>query len=160
MKSQMTIGKKLYLSCGAALMLTLAVSVLSLQGFNSLGDEMNRMVKVTARKLYLASEISDAQSDMIAAERGMLARAYMKDMATVTKYSQEYGESATKAEKRIDEFIPLTETVEGRQTVTEIKEKIEKAVQLHLDLYRQTSAGNREAATAILKDEVMPRLVA
>ncbi len=74
MKSQMTIGKKLLLSFGAALGLTLAVSALALEGLTSLGAGMEKVINVNARALYLATDINGEQSDLVAAERGILAR--------------------------------------------------------------------------------------
>jgi methyl-accepting chemotaxis protein/methyl-accepting chemotaxis protein-1 (serine sensor receptor) len=159
MTSQMTIGKKLFLSFGAALALTLAVCALALYGFSSLGADMNKVVNVNARKLYLATDINGLQSDMVAAERGIIARGFMKDKATVEKYNQGFGESVTKANKEVDEFTSLVETDDARQMIGEIKSDIETAVQSHQELYREASADRIEAAAAVLKDKAMPLLL-
>ena len=44
---------------------------------------MNKVVKVNARKVFLATDINENLWTMIAAERGIIARAFMKDKATM-----------------------------------------------------------------------------
>jgi methyl-accepting chemotaxis protein len=159
MKSQMTIGKRLFLSFGVALALTLAVSVLALQGFSSLDARMNKVIKVNAKKVFLATDIRANQWGMVASERGIIARAFMKDKATMEKYNQDFGQSVAKVNKEVDEFTPLIETAEARQLMVEIKSTVDKAGQFHADLYREASAEKIEAAAAILKDKAMPLLL-
>jgi hypothetical protein len=50
MASQMTIGKKLFGSFGACLVLTLVVGGTSLWLISSLGNSLNKLAHVTARK--------------------------------------------------------------------------------------------------------------
>ncbi len=90
MKSQMTIGKKLFLSFSAALALTLLVGIVSLLSIDSLGTATGNLIKVNSRRLYLAGEVNTITSDIQAEERGILARYYMKDQATMDKYSQAF----------------------------------------------------------------------
>src|ERR1035441_62482 len=89
MQRQMTIGRKLFLSFGAALVLTLAVSFLALNDIGNLGGMADRLVKVSARKQALSGDINTRMADILAAERGILLRAYMKDKATMEQYRSE-----------------------------------------------------------------------
>ncbi|MGJ5816409.1 methyl-accepting chemotaxis protein [Paludibaculum fermentans] len=155
----MTIGKKLLLSFGVALALTLAVSALALQGFSALGADLEKVVRVNSRKVYLAADINARQADMIAAERGIIARAFMKDKATMERYNQEYAESVAAINTEIAEFLPLIETAEARQMIGEIKSGLEQAAGLHAELYREASSDRIEVAAAILKDKAMPVLL-
>jgi len=75
------------------------VSALALQGLTALGADLDKVVKVNARKVFLATDIKAIQSDMVAAERGIIVRAFMKDKATMERYNQEYAESVAKAKK-------------------------------------------------------------
>jgi len=75
----MTIGKKLFLSLGAALALTLAVSCLALWGVNTLNADLNKVVKVEALKRYLASDMNTIMSDFMAEDRGILVGTLLKD---------------------------------------------------------------------------------
>lgn len=49
MRKQMTISNKLFLSFGAALFLTLAVSFIAINGIGDLGALNDKLVKVTAQ---------------------------------------------------------------------------------------------------------------
>lgn len=155
----MTVGRKLFLSFAAALVLSFAVSALALQSNRVLEASVKKVVNVNARKVYLATDIKSIQSDMVGAERGILARAFMKDKATMARYNQEYAESVAAANKDIAEFIPLIETAEARQMIREIKSAVEEAAGLHTELYREASSDRTEAAADILKEKAMPLLL-
>jgi len=90
MASQMTIGKKLFVSFGAALALTLVLGGTSMWLISSLGASLNKTTNVEARKQALATEIDMGESDMLAAERGILLRAMLKDSALVAQYNQDF----------------------------------------------------------------------
>lgn len=155
----MTIGRKLFLSYAAALLLTLLVSALALQGNHSLETALTKVVNVNARKVFLATDIKATQSDLVGAERGIIARAFMKDTATMERYNQQFAQSMVKANGELAEFITLIETAEARQLTGEIQSALEQAKGLHADLYREANAGRMEEAAAVLKDKSMPLLL-
>jgi methyl-accepting chemotaxis protein/methyl-accepting chemotaxis protein-1 (serine sensor receptor) len=159
MKSQMTIGKKLFLSFGAALALTLVVSLFALQSIGSLGGSLDKAIKVNARKRYLASDMSTVMSDLTAGERGIIARSYMKDKATSEKYNQEFGQSVARFKKCVDEFVPLIETAEARRMIQELQTDVETIAQSHDDLYRLAAGGQIEAAAEVLRTKSMPLIL-
>jgi CHASE3 domain sensor protein len=86
MNSQMTIGRRLFWAFGAALALTLILGFVALQSFSSLDGQVKKIVGTEQRKLYLVGAINTAMSDIVAAERGILLRAYINDYVTVEKY--------------------------------------------------------------------------
>lgn len=155
----MTIGQKLFMSFGAALALTLAVSGLALWNIGSLGGSLDKVIKVNAMKRYLASDISTIMSDFTAEERGILARAFMKDKATVNKYNQEFHESDTRFKKRVEEFTVLIETAEARRLIQEMLSDEEKIAQSHEELFRLADAGQVEAAAEVYKEKALPRIL-
>jgi hypothetical protein len=55
---KMTIGKKLFLCFGTALLLTLIVGGAALQGLSSVGALMDKAIKVNSKKLALAANIA------------------------------------------------------------------------------------------------------
>ncbi|MGA2740807.1 MAG: methyl-accepting chemotaxis protein [Bryobacteraceae bacterium] len=158
MKSQMTIGKKLLLSFGAALALTLMVAFSSLHSIGDLGGSLHKVIKVNATKLFLASDISTVMSDFTAEERGIIARSFMKDRATVDRYNSEFGESAARFKQRVDEFVPLIETAEARRMIQELQADVDKIAQNHEDLYRLATGGHIDAAADSFRQKSMPQI--
>ena len=156
MQSQISVGKKLFASFGAALALTLGVSFTSLEAIGSLGASIDKLIKVNARKLYLAGEINTVTSDIVAEERGILLRAQMKDPATMEKYNQAFRASTTRLKQRLDEFVPLVETAEARRMIEDIQAACPRIVQEHEEMYRLAVDGKLAAATKIEAETVMP----
>src|SRR5664279_1358268 len=131
MKRQMTIGRKLFLSFGAAMVLTLAVSFLALNDIGNLGGVTDRLVKVNAKKQALSGDINTRMADILAAERGVLLRAYMKDKATMEQYHQDSVRNADLAKKTLDEFATLSDTAEDRRMIEEIAGALDTIRQGH-----------------------------
>ena len=159
MKSQMTIEKQLFLSFGAALALTLAVSGLAFQGFGTLGGAVEKLIKVNARKQYLAGDMDASMASVIAWERGILLRAYMKDRETMEKYNQGFRETSSRVKKDLDEFVPLVETAEARQMAGEIQSAFETIQGLHEEQWNLAISGKLEEATAVYKEKLNPAVV-
>jgi CHASE3 domain sensor protein len=120
MGSQMTIGKKLFSCFAASLALTLVVGGTSLWLISSLGASLKRTANVIARKQLLAAEIDTRESDMLAAERGILLRGMMKDSALVAQYNQDFTVAAEKMKGSLEQMRPLIETEEGHRILSAI----------------------------------------
>ena len=158
MKS-MTIGAKLLLSFGAVIALALAVGAVSLSGFGSLGNTTDALIKVNARRLYLAGEVNTVTSDLQAAERGIMARFFLNDHATMEKYNQDVRESTTRLTKRLDEYLTLAATDEDRRTLNDLKTAAERIASGHGEFYRHINTpGQTDAAQAFYKNTLMPLL--
>ncbi|WP_109487406.1 methyl-accepting chemotaxis protein [Occallatibacter savannae] len=158
MASQMTIGKKLFGSFGACVALTLVVGGTSLWLISNLGASLKKTVNATARKQLLASDIDTRESDMLAAERGILLRAMMKDTALVAKYSGDYQTATSKLRADLDEMRPLIETASGHQVVNAIQSDLETSMRLHQEFLGLVNAGKDVEAAAFMKDKTIPSL--
>jgi methyl-accepting chemotaxis protein len=156
MKSKMTIGRKLFLAFGAALALTLILSFVALQSFSSLDGQVKQLVGTEHRKLYLAGAINTAMSDIIAAERGVLLRAYMNDYVTVEKYKAQELEAADRLNRCLSEIVALLETREGRQLATRIQESQRLIAQYHSELASDVDKHDLEGGAKVYADRVMP----
>ena len=159
MKTQMTIEKKLFLSFGAALILTLAVSGLALEGFGTLSEAVDKLIKVNARKQSLAGDMNTSMALILASERGILLRAYMKDSDTMAKYNQGFRETSSRMKKDLAEFVPLIETVEARQMTGEIQGAFEKIQEFHEEQWNLAISGKLEEATAVYKEKLNPAVL-
>jgi methyl-accepting chemotaxis protein/methyl-accepting chemotaxis protein-1 (serine sensor receptor) len=158
MKSQMTIGKKLFLSFGSALLLTLIVGGVAFWAIGSLGASIAEVANMTARKQVLAASIDTNLSDVIAAERGLVARAYMKDRATVEQYNQDFHKAQTEWKKNMDEFTPLIRTAEARKIMSDIFGGWENVNREYDNFYGLITAGKVDEAVTIVKEKLVPIL--
>ncbi len=154
MMSELTIGKKLYLCFAGALALTLLVSFVSLESIGSLGDVIDRAMNRLARQQFLACTIDTAQSDALAAERGLVVRALTKETALRDKNHRDFGEAVERMKKLASEFAGLVETDEGRRGVADLQKGIDKMLQNHQQLYAVAAAGKTDEAAAFLGQAV------
>jgi methyl-accepting chemotaxis protein len=158
MASQMTIGKKLFGSFGASLLLTLIVGGTSMWLISSLGASLNRTANDTAKKQLLAAEIDVAKSDMLAAERGILLRSLTREPALVAQYSQDFQNATSSMKANLDILTPLLETENDRKDAAAIEVDRGTAVQLHQQFLQMAAVGKDTEAAAFLKDKIMPNL--
>jgi methyl-accepting chemotaxis protein len=158
MKSQMTIGKKLFLSFGGALALTVILGGVATWTIRGLEANLKKVVNVNAQKQFLAAQIDTNESDLVAAERGIMAGTYMKDRVTVDQYNQDFRNAHDLWRKNMDAFTPLIETAEGRRILDEMQTAYATTGRLHEDYYRLATTDQLEAASNLLKDKVMPEL--
>ncbi|MEO8130976.1 MAG: methyl-accepting chemotaxis protein [Bryobacteraceae bacterium] len=142
----MTIGKKLFLSFGAVMILMLGVSFVGLQSIGELAAANENIVNVKARKLYLGSNINTDVTGVLAAERGVLVRAYMHDRPTMEQYHADFYRYAADAKKRLEEFMTLSNAPEDRQAVTEIRGALEIILRGHGELWNQAISNRLDAA--------------
>jgi methyl-accepting chemotaxis protein/methyl-accepting chemotaxis protein-1 (serine sensor receptor) len=154
----MTIGKKLYACFGAALALGLGVSVLALIDVDNLGGMNDKVVNVTAKKRFLSGDINMEMSSILAAERGVLLRAYMKDKATMAQYHQDFQDRSAEAKTMLEEFKALCETAEDRGAAQEMEDALNSISQGHAELWNQVSADQIDAASETYKTKTNPAI--
>ena len=153
---QMTIGKKLFASFGAALALTLAIGGVAISAVGSINGRVENIVQKTARKLFIAGDINTVTSDMVAGERGTLLRAYMNDYAGVSQYDAKQQQLFTQLKKDVDVFTPLVESEDGRQTITQIRAEEDSMIQNHRDLMALIGKRQLAAAAKFTDEKVLP----
>jgi methyl-accepting chemotaxis protein/methyl-accepting chemotaxis protein-1 (serine sensor receptor) len=154
----MTVGKKLLVSFGAMFFSVLVVCTVSVLGFSSLDRSIGKLIQVNTRKVFLASRISGGQAELMAAERGIIARYYMKDPAMMAKYDGEFKTAANRIRNQETEFAALVETVEGRRLTSELRNAAERVGRNHESVYRLATAGQIDEAVALFRDQSMPEL--
>jgi phosphoglycerate-specific signal transduction histidine kinase len=156
MNSQMTIGRRLFGAFGAALALTLILGFVALQSFSSLDGQVKKIVGTEQRKLYLVGAINTAMSDIVAAERGILLRAYMNDYVTVEKYKGQELEAADRLRRSLAEIMTLLETNEGKRLAGKIQESEGMIAQYHSEMTSDVDKHDLEAGAKVYADKVMP----
>jgi len=158
MTSQMTIGKKLYISFGAALALTLGVGFLGTNGIDKVSTSNDRLINIYAKKRNQATTVGTQTTAILAAERGILVRSYMKDKPTMVKYNQDFNDSVAAVKKSLDLIATLDETSDDRRAVEELNNTLDTIVQGHNEFWSQADAGAIDASAAIYNTKTNPEI--
>jgi methyl-accepting chemotaxis protein len=158
MSTKWTIGKKLFAGFGASLLLTLIVGGTAIWLISSLGKSMDRAVNVNAQKRFLAAQIDGHESDMMAAERGILLRTLTKEPSLVAQYNQGYLDSSAQMKTDMDTLKPLIENDAERSALSAAETARDSAVRLHQEFAQLASSGKAEEAGVLLKDKIIPAL--
>jgi methyl-accepting chemotaxis protein/methyl-accepting chemotaxis protein-1 (serine sensor receptor) len=158
MFGQMTIGKKLYLGFGGVLALMLMVSAVALNGIGSLGGIVDTLGNVNAKRRIRSSELNTAVVAMLAAERGIEVRAFMRDKPTMEQYNRNFEDSAVQAKTNLESISALSASAQDRQFVNEASASLESIRQGHREFWNAASSYNMKASVEIYKTKTNPAL--
>ena len=150
----MTIGKKLFLGIGAALLLNLVAGLFAWQGFNSVSGQVNKLVGTNARKVFISADLDTTMAEVIAAERGILLRAYMNDYATVETYKGQQADAFARLQKDAADFAALNETEEGRALLATVQEHLPGIRENHTEMTGWVDKHDLAAASNVLAAKV------
>ena len=152
----MTIGKKLYLSFGAAFALTIALGATTLYSISLLSGLLRTAITSTAQKQKLAGAISTFSSQMLADDRGMQVRAFMKDMPVVDQYNQQFNEHNAQVARSLEEIGPLLEVPALRSLATRLQAGNKQLIEANAAVYDLASKGDPLGATKVYANRFLP----
>jgi methyl-accepting chemotaxis protein len=153
-----TIGKKLYLGVGALLAFTFALGITAYFSMSSIGDRMNAMASSTMKETRLAHQMDTASSDLLAEDRGILLRGFMKDQATMQKYSQQFESTMDELQKELGIMQSMLHKPEGIKAAKEMEDTLAPLRQASQTVFQAAMAGNMDAASTAYTESVLPLL--
>ncbi len=133
MKSQMTIGKKLMLSFGAMLALTVALAWSALSSIGGLSTALDNEINKTARKAEMAGAFAQAAYEMRAGQRGVVMYTVLKDPSKVEQSKEMFRSGSDHMQKTVSDIQPLLIKPAARQAV----DNIQAALGAWLPLYQE-----------------------
>lgn len=156
MFAQWTIGKKLGLSLGFLVILTLAVGFVAWRAVSSLGDQLDTAINRTTAKILLADHISQLTDQISADNRGMMLGYMNKDAKFVQSNMADMADKRRTIDNEIQQIRPLLLTAEGKAAT----EELEQSWGMYDPLLRQYQElgekGNFAEAQALLTDGLAP----
>jgi hypothetical protein len=158
MKTQWTIGKKLFAALGTVLALTLVVGGVRSKNVAQLGSMMQVVIQKDARKQILASEMDNIMSDFIAAERGIIRAAELRQTGSIDKHVREFEEDVAHLKNCLEEFGTLAYTAEGRQSLTEMQGAQATILASHAEFLALIRGNKVKAAATLLDAKIEPLL--
>ena len=126
MKSNWTVGRKLGVSFAVLIALLLGMGMSSLTAVGKLETALGVTGYKTARKIELAGHIDAAQSDMLAAERGMIMFAAAKDSAGMDGAERSFHEALAELQKNAEELRSLAVLAETKERLTGLEREAEE----------------------------------
>jgi methyl-accepting chemotaxis protein len=153
----MTIGRKLFASFGASLVVALCMGGLAIRNVGTLGERLQDLGDHSAAVLYEAGEVSRLTSDLLAATRGILVRGFMKQPDKVRSYNEQYAEYVTQVKKKAGAIIEGSQSAEIREIAQgEILDKIDALAQANQEMYEFTARGDFASAAEIYDHKLYP----
>jgi methyl-accepting chemotaxis protein len=156
MKSTMTLGTKLTAAFGAVLVLSIAISLLGAGWMGGLKNRFDRTVDSTARKIELAGVINTAESDMFAAQRGVVLYTFAKDQARVEQFKHEFDRQTRVLRDALDGLRRLPSSQQEKQLTNAIEEDLSSWLPLFQEVATLCSGGNADAAVPISREKIGP----
>jgi len=156
MQSKMTIGKKLLISVGSLLVMSLALGLASLYSINQLAEKLDIATQKTARRMRLAGMIDAAGSEMLAAQRGMLAYGFGKSRDGVENAKRMFDSAGTEWQSCIEEFRPLAATVEGKDLINRLQLDLNSWRPIGGEVKRLLDQENPDEALKVATEKGLP----
>jgi methyl-accepting chemotaxis protein/methyl-accepting chemotaxis protein-1 (serine sensor receptor) len=156
--ASLTIGRKLFAGVGALVVFTFALGLAGLAILSSIGDRIGTIVQSSVKEQVLAGALDTDSSDLLAEDRGVLVRGYMKDPATMEKYNKQFNATVDGMQTHIEGILPLIATPEAKQAVQEIQATLGGVRQANQSIFQSSMDGNMEAAAQTYKDDLLAGL--
>ncbi len=156
MRFNLTIGRKMMASTLVFLLLTLVLSITALLSLRSFKGDFDIVVNRTARKLLLSMTVDNIQSDMVAAQRLVVAGCALNKSDQVETGIRTFRESAALAQTHLAELAGLTVTVDGRADAELMANQIREWQIAFEELSKAARAGDASAADRIRGERATP----
>jgi methyl-accepting chemotaxis protein len=155
-QSSYTIGKKLFLSFGAALAATLILAAITFISISRMSSSVDDIVDPSVRKQLLASAISLNLSEMTSLIRGVEVRVILKDGAASAGYHQDFQNEIAKTTANAAELSSIVSTSQGKEFLQTLNSALPRLTDLNDQIYAKGTAGDINTAIALYKDDFFP----
>jgi methyl-accepting chemotaxis protein len=156
MFAQWTIGKKLGLSLGFLVILTLAVGYVAWHAVSSLSDQLDTAINKTTVKILLGDDISQLVDQISADNRGLMLGYMNKDVKFAQSNIEDMADKRRTIENELQQLRPLLVTAEGKATVDNIEQALATYDQLLKQYQQLGEKGNFAEAQAQLTGSLAP----
>ena len=157
MRNAMTVGAKVGLCAGALVAALVLMTWVGLRSTASIYASYENTSQKTAREIELAGSINSAESDMAAAQRGMILFTYAMDAGQVSASRQSFEDSLAKAKQAFVDIRPLLVTDEGRQVLAQLDSDLGQWVAAASEMEGLLAAGEADRAAKFLSEKITPR---
>jgi methyl-accepting chemotaxis protein len=155
--SSSTFSKKLFLGIGSLVALTFSLGATVLISFSSISAGVRTIVHTNAQREALAATIGTETSDLVVANRSILFRGYMHDLASLQQDNQKFEATASQLQQDLNTIEPmLTTQPEAQQAVRNLRETVEPILEANRQVFQAAMAGDMSKAVAIYTSDIRP----
>jgi methyl-accepting chemotaxis protein len=155
--SSSTFSKKLFLGIGSLVALTFSLGATVLISFSSISAGVRTIVHTNAQREALAATIGTETSDLVVANRSILFRGYMHDLASLQQDNQKFEATASQLQQDLNTIEPmLTTQPEAQQAVRNLRETVEPILEANRQVFQAAMAGEMSKAVAIYTSNIRP----
>ncbi len=158
--TQMTIGKKLMLGFTAMLLVALALAGAYLYSVASLAGELKTSTDVTAKKVFLISELEGQLFRMRSCQRGVLLFSMYQLPEKVKSNKEEFETRAAGVENILGQLSPLLVTGQGRKDHDFLQSELPNFRNAFEQVAAAAMAGDAKGALKIYDDSSNKSLTA
>ncbi|MBC8164546.1 MAG: MCP four helix bundle domain-containing protein [Bryobacteraceae bacterium] len=152
-----TIGKKLLASFGSIIALVVILGVVSLQINTTLRGELDRAVKITARRQLLAGKLSTAAEGMVAIDRGITFSLVLQQMDKAQAFRKDYEQEAGNVRRYLDEMANSGDA-ESRNELKELQAFYSTVESAQNEFLHLLSGQQMDVALVTFDEKVAPRI--
>jgi methyl-accepting chemotaxis protein len=153
----MTIGKKLFAVVGALLLAVLVLGIAAIYNVGRLGDSVKELGDRYAPAQYLAGDINNTTTAMLADSRGILLKGLSKNPERARQLNVEFREYAAKAKEEAQQFIDISGSPELAAFMrTEVIAPIDRLARENDAIYALVAKGDMDNAISQYEARVIP----
>jgi methyl-accepting chemotaxis protein len=154
----MNLSRKLLTSFGVMVGLVVLSSGSSLWVVTELGGDLTHAVNVTARKQFLAGDVSATTSEIAGLERGAALTAVLGDGAAVAASQRKTAEAFRRLNRSLSDLLVLAEGTSVAAMVKTLQQQAVAVEQADGEMVRAVEQQQLDAALAAFSAKVQPRL--
>jgi methyl-accepting chemotaxis protein len=154
----MSLTRKLLGAFGVMLAVLLLLSGAGLMVTRDLSQDLDRAANVTARKQYLAGQVSSATGEMTGCERGRVLSSVLGNKAEADQYQQDFRSHAEVLQQALGELHKMPATQDASSLLETLDRQDAALLQAHNELDRAMVGQQMDAALAIFAQKVQPLL--
>ena len=152
-----TIGKKLLISFGATIALTVALAIAALQINGSLQGELDRAVKVTAKRQLLAGKLSATAENMVALDRGIAFSLVLQQLEKAQNLRREFDQASQGLRRDLSDIHSIADNV-GKEDLRELDTLYGSVDAGQREFMQQLSGQQLDVALKTFDEQVAPRI--
>ena len=156
MFARMTIGKKLGMSLGLLVILTLGLGFIAWHAVSTLSSQLDTAINKTNAKIVLSDDISQLTDQISAANRGMMLGYMNKDAKFVEKNIGDIADKRRIIGNELQQIRPLLVTAEGKVDIDNVEKAWATYDQLQKQYQDLGEKGNFVEAQALLNGSMAP----